>query len=136
MSEEPDYREIMRQRKAEDEKKNGRMGALLVVGLVAAVGGCVTLTSGGGDDEPSAEDLTFDARRVCHGFIDDRLRSPGSSDFEETSEMDVTQSGATYVVRGKVDAQNGFGATVRSNYTCTVRSVGSQWRLESITGLG
>jgi hypothetical protein len=130
-----DFREVMRERKAQVEKKNNRAGMWIAVGIIALVGGCGALLSQAGSDEPSADDLRFDARRVCHDFIDKRLKSPASSDFEETSDMDVTSVGDTYTVRGKVDAQNGFGAMIRSDYTCTVRSIGDRWVLQEITGL-
>ncbi len=100
------------------------MGKWIVAGIVALVEASVLV--GQTDDEetepsePSSDELRYDARRVCHDFIDDRLKSPASSDFEWTSDMNVTYSGGIYVVGGKVDAQNSFGAMIRSDYACTV----------------
>jgi hypothetical protein len=38
-------------------------------------------------------------------------------------------------VTGAVDAQNSFGAMIRSNFTCSVRLDGDTWYLTSLTGL-
>ena len=41
-----------------------------------------------------------------------------------------------YVVRGYVDAENSFGAMIRSNFTCEICDEGDdRWPLVSLTGL-
>lgn len=88
--------------------------------------GCVAMVavSGGDSDEPSADM----ARVMCEGFVEDRLKSPGTADFQ----IPVTTSAGvtTWEVSGSVDAQNSFGATVRLDYICTVHGDSSgEWTL-------
>ena len=72
-----------------------------------------------------------DAKRVCQEqFIPDRLKAPSTAKF---SEVTVSSSGDVYTVTGKVDADNSFGARVRSGFTCIVRDTGKTWRLQSAT---
>lgn len=71
------------------------------------------------------------ARYVCHEFVKDRLKSPGSADFSGES---VEESGTQqWAVVGVVDSQNSFGAMIRNTYSCTVRYAGNdEWRLVSL----
>lgn len=106
------------------------LGLAVVVLVVGAIIGAAT---GGGDDEGGDRELAaFD---VCRDFVKDRLRSPGSAEFrnyfQDDGEVVVTGSGdGPYVVSSTVDSQNGFGALLRSDFTCTVNYTGgSNWRL-------
>lgn len=73
-----------------------------------------------------------DATRVCEDFVKERLKAPATADF---SDLDVTSDAGEYTVTGDVDAQNSFGAKLRSHFTCVVRDSGDQWTLVSVTGL-
>ncbi|QDY06166.1 hypothetical protein FJK98_02470 [Micromonospora sp. HM134] len=96
-------------------------------GLLALLCGMVALD---GDDPPS--DPGPDAERVCQDFVKKRLKAPASAEFTGITH---TGYGSDYTVTGSVDAQNTFGATIRSTFTCQVRDAGDEWRLLSLTGL-
>lgn len=68
------------------------------------------------------------AESVCEQFIDQRLKAPATSEYGFTS---TVRKGMTHwVARGHVDSQNGFGALVRSDFTCQVRHLSDDtWRL-------
>jgi hypothetical protein len=88
-------------------------------------------TGGGGGDQQTLDLGAFD---VCKQFVRDRLKAPGSASFrnffEDDGEVSVTHLGDEYTVVSSVDAQNSFGASLRSNFRCTVTHVsGSSWRL-------
>jgi hypothetical protein len=68
------------------------------------------------------------AQSVCEDHVLGRLKSPSSAEFGST---EVTTM-APYTVTGVVDAQNSFGATLRSSYTCTVSVSNGGWRLVSL----
>lgn len=69
---------------------------------------------------------------ACHGFVEDQLKSPGSADY---SGEDLTHDGSTYTLTGSVDSDNSYGASVRNDFTCVVDKSGSDWTLDSLTGL-
>lgn len=48
---------------------------------------------------------------------------------------DITGTADHYTIREHIDAENSFGAKLRSEFTCEVRVNGDNWRLVSLTGL-
>lgn len=52
--------------------------------------------------------------------VKSRLKSPSTAKFCSYSKAQISNSGGTYTVKGYVDAQNGFGATIRTNFTVTL----------------
>lgn len=95
---------------------NTRGVVLLAVGVVT-LGGC-----GGNGGEGGAY-------RACERAVESTLKAPSTADFSGALGSDITQDGDSYKVAGYVDAENSFGGTVRSNFTCTVRSTGDNWEL-------
>lgn len=108
-----------------------------VIGVfVLVVGGCTIAVTG--DDDGGGEGGRDDigAKVMCEQFIEGRLKSPSSADFQNSGEYVVTGAGNEYTVKGYVDADNSFGASLRANWTCTVRDNGDEsWNLVSLTGI-
>lgn len=69
---------------------------------------------------------------ACHGFVEDQLKSPGSANY---SGENLTHDGSIYTLTGSVDSDNSFGAPIRNDFTCVVDKSGSDWTLDSLTGL-
>lgn len=88
------------------------IGVGIVVAFVAMAMGCQALTEGG-PDEGSAPG----ARDACEQFVDKRLKSPGSADYN----LVATQDGTLWTVTGTVDSENSFGASLRSTVRCSLR---------------
>lgn len=61
MTDEPDHREVMRQRDEAQEKANNRAGFWIVVALVALIGGCSWLVSSDSDDDGPSVSKTTEA---------------------------------------------------------------------------
>jgi hypothetical protein len=56
---------------------------------------------------------------VCQDAMEAQLRTPASADFASLNESTVTEGAGQQVeVRSYVDAQNGFGANVRTDFIC------------------
>lgn len=93
------------------------------------------LVNGGDEDSPAADRATeVGARDVCRQFVERRLKSPSSAEFNE----EQTSGGAgAYVVTGTVDSDNSFGASIRNEYACRVTYQGDgDWRLEDLQMTG
>ncbi len=74
----------------------------------------------------------------CHQFVEQQLKSPSSADFPSNSEHTVTELGEQqWRVSSYVDADNSFGASLRTNWTCEISydDAAGVWTLESLTGL-
>ena len=85
--------------------------------------------------ESIAEDREWDAKSVAEKFARERLKAPSTASFSAEQGIDVTADGL-YIVTGYVDAQNSFGAQLRSRYACTVTPVGGdQWQTRGFCGV-
>lgn len=59
----------------------------------------------------------FDAMVIAEKVVKGNLKSPSTAEFCSSSEYTVSCVGNTWTVKGYVDAQNSFGATLRTNFT-------------------
>lgn len=88
----------------------------LFYGMVAVpvlfVGGCFALLAFAPEDDGNSGGAALVA---CHNSVKAQLRSPGTAKFNDDS---MTEVGERWVIRGSVDAENAFGATVRTRFVC------------------
>lgn len=67
--------------------------------------------------------------------VEQRLKSPGTADFPWTpSKHGSNVATQTYYIEAYVDSQNGFGATLRTNFAAIIRKVGEDdWQVDKLT---
>lgn len=88
----------------------------------------------------SGEPLSESAAVMCEQFVKKNLKSAGSAEFPGVTDADyaktTTLSNAKpwkYKVTGVVDSDNSFGASVRSDYVCTVSTKDNDtWTLDDL----
>lgn len=99
---------------------------LLMIATLCAIGGVIVF--GGVDTkvDPVADNRSTNAEVMCEQFIEQRLKAPATAEYPKP---ETSKDGATYTVRGGVDSENGFGAKIRTAYTCVVRDNGDTWTL-------
>ena len=122
------------------EDGNGGRGCLIAIGITIALVVIFSILGSGDDDGggDSADELRFGAFDVCTQFVEERLKAPGTASFrnyfEDDGEVTVTGVGdGPYTVRSSVDAQNSFGAEIRTDFTCIVTHQGDgNWRLNDL----
>jgi hypothetical protein len=107
-----------------------RYGVLTLIAIAVLAAICLGATALNGSSKSA--DQGPGAEQACKDFVKDRLKAPATANF---SGVDHTSSGSAYTVTGDVDAQNSFGAKLRSHFTCVVRDAGAEWKLESLTGI-
>jgi hypothetical protein len=116
----------------ESEKKQTAF-ARAVAGLVA-IGLVVWLVAAMAGHKNSSHDDgggKFMAQQMCHDFLKQRLKSPSSAHFPDDALRSLSAN--TYTVSGPVDAENSFGAAIRSSYVCKVKYAGGdKWNLISM----
>lgn len=56
----------------------------------------------------------------CEDAVAEQLKAPDTADFDSRA-----KEGDTWLVTGTVKAENSFGATVQSDYRCTVAITGN-----------
>lgn len=68
------------------------------------------------------------AIRACQENVTGQLRSPSSASFPPTREHRTRESRDGWHVSGWVDADNAFGANLRTRWDCTAtRSEDGRW---------
>lgn len=66
-------------------------------------------------------------------FVKEKLKAPATADFPWSDPSFVTPLGNNrYQVVSYVDAQNSFGAKIRTNFSCIVREGSGTWHLENM----
>lgn len=100
------------------------LGLLAFAVPIAAIWGFVEYRSGGAVERKAVEQ--------CESAVKDKMKSPSTAEFPGTraheggdfvlgdipSRYQSMDAVSVWVVAGPVDAQNGFGATVRSDFNC------------------
>jgi hypothetical protein len=92
---------------------------------------CVKLNKDANKPRPITDK---DAAIMAQVYVKYRLKSPATAKFPSTDHFLVKRNSPagdtlTWEVRGYVDAQNSFGATVRERFTCRIERQGGQWGL-------
>ena len=82
---------------------------------------------------PEHDELS--AQSIIEEFVTRKLKSPSTADFEFGFSSKIDKVGEKgYEVDSYVDSQNGFGATIRTNFHCEVEYTGnSNWNLIDLT---
>lgn len=121
-------------------KKKSKLGigVLVFVALVFVL--IVALGSGGGSDSadkasappaaPPPEHSAIEAYSMSQDFCRNNLKAPSTAKFPWVAPHVEDLGDGEYRVSSYVDAENSFGAKIRTNYICTVKYVGDdKWRL-------
>lgn len=85
---------------------------------VLVIGGCNILSAVGHNSAPSESGMQSTATVACRTAVKDQLKAPRTAKFSDES---VSGSSGAYIVVGNVDAENSFGALVRSGFRCSAR---------------
>lgn len=89
--------------------------------------------SGCAESDPCTDDIG--AWVMAKSFVEDRLKSPSSAKFPWYSEDRVTRlDECAFLVEGYVDAQNSFGATIRTDFLLRLKYMrgSDSYRLENL----
>lgn len=125
-----------KKQKAAEKNKQAGQGCLIFIAIIAVVGIIIWATSGSNDSSTSSStpeqvvtlpngDTVNDtlANVLCRDQIRDQLRAPSTAEFPNPFSSDYTRptkSGNTWRNTIRVDAQNAFGAMVRSQWFCEI----------------
>lgn len=94
------------------------IGAIL---LICTICGCVFFAM----MNNGTKDYKTMALVQCEIYVQNRLKSPSSAKFASTSNSNIQDLGnSVYQVNSYVDAQNSFGAMLRTDYSCKIEYTG------------
>jgi hypothetical protein len=136
---EPPQPEIVQTAPVSEPKKKGNRGCMVLL-ILAVIGMVLWLAArqsggggGGGGVATSTVNPHVDAWYTCREFIDQNLKSPTSAKYQTYNSGGVVENGSGYEVSIQVDAQNSFGAMIRSTFVCKISKVGTSWRLDDLS---
>lgn len=95
------------------------LGLIIGMLLMVILGGWI-LAKMNDDDSSDKEKLHQSCYYYSKRLVEDNLKSPKSADFPLYSESFITDKGDTVIVSAYVDADNSFGANVRTYYEATI----------------
>lgn len=84
--------------------------------------------------QPDQRDWSYEAWYRCRADAARGLKAPSTASFSSYDESHVTkqQAAQAYSVGGWVDAQNSFGAMLRSQWVCTAQRVShDEWHVQA-----
>lgn len=83
---------------------------------------------------PESQPTTVDAWLMAKQFVTDNLKSPATAQFPSYGKENVQAlDGGDFQVAGYVDSQNGFGALLRTDWTCRLHYQGREkWLLRGL----
>lgn len=115
-------------------QQNSVVGCGIVLVLLFVVGMCVNTVDESSETAPARSHDEITAYTMCQKFVEDRLKAPRTAKFPwSASELTTDLGDGRYQVRAHVDAENSFGAMLRTRFVCTVQWVsGETWHLESL----
>lgn len=105
-------------RKLESDKLGARIIAVLLIGL--AIWSQI-YTPSTNIEEESKQDNSMQAYVYCEDWVKDRLKAPSTADFPTLPLKVVKEGNDKYLVYSYVDAQNGFGAMIRTKFICETK---------------
>ena len=120
-------------------------GAIIVIAIIIGFFRCVVCDdeSAGSSSQATQKDPKHDHDAVmawimCENFVKRNLKSPSTAsfggvfdgDYQDPKTHAIHKGGGEYICRGFVDAQNSFGAKIRSQFVVTVKYDGkTMWNL-------
>lgn len=106
---------------------------ILIIGFILFVWMTGGFTDKRSPQEKRHEELSSEAFVVSQDFIRKHLKAPSTSQFAAQRESEVVSTDdTTFTVTSYVDAQNSFGAMIRSRYICEMRRIGeNNWEMLS-----
>lgn len=87
------------------------------------------------DDDPNYAEYKGVYHNFCYA-VEQEIDSPATAEFQDFSTSLVTKNGeGNYTVKAYVDAENGFGAMVRSTFTMSIQYTedGSQFSYQILS---
>ncbi|WP_460284817.1 hypothetical protein [Clostridium botulinum] len=74
-------------------------------------------SSGRGDESEER----YKAYETAKSYVEDELKSPTTAEFASINEAKITKLGIDeYKIESYVNAQNGFGAKIKSTFSCRI----------------
>lgn len=104
--------------------------AMAVAVLLLAAAACGG--DSGGEAAADEPDRTEEAINVCRQSVEGKLKAPATAEWSDEAAESQNARDDYVLVTGSVDAENGFGALIRMEWTCNARLLSDDdWSVET-----
>jgi hypothetical protein len=122
---------------AKTKNEEWSVGNKILIGLIILIFIALTVEINS-EDKKLKQPTQFDAIVMTQIFVKRNLKSPSTAEFPSSydftaGEVEVPTYGKVWRVVGYVDSQNGFGAMIRTSFTCELKPIGDKWQLIDLT---
>lgn len=124
----------------EEQQKINKIASVIVLGIALFIvfkffAGSSSETNVAQSPEISVQPSKVEVYAMSKEFVKKQLKSPSTAKFPTYSDDFVTDMGENkFLVASYVDAENSFGAKVRTRYSCILQYIEEtgKWQLEDI----
>lgn len=102
-------------------KFNARLLTLLVSGMF------IFMAFGSEEEKKNVSDMKTEAFTISKNFVTASLKAPASADFPLLDFKSSYIGDSTFLISSYVDAQNSFGAKIRTYFRVKLRYNGGDW---------
>ncbi len=95
--------------------------------LAATIFIFIFLAYGSKDEEPNPAELESKAFIISQHFVKEKVKAPSTAQFPSFDFQSIHLGEGRYKVTSYVDAQNSFGAMIRTNYTAILKYNSGDW---------
>lgn len=115
-------------------KKKGCIAAIILIVAVIVIVVVNKKSNDSSSSSYSSSDRKLDAWVCMQNIVSAKLKNPAGAKFPSYKSSYVTSLGSNdYKIEAYVDATNGFGATIRTYFTCTLTLTGSGYTNGRVT---
>jgi len=119
---------ISKTKALEDDKKSYLLLSVILFSVAVFLSFYKPSHNSSNSSDNSEQDNKELAYIYCQDWVKDRLVAPSTADFP-LEPVDVTKKDDKYYVESYVDAQNSFGAKIRTKFICETKCDGRTWSL-------
>lgn len=138
IEEEEKLRASLREKGEKKKQSKQAIGCLIVILIVVVF--FIIIFSGGGGGTPTIQQGTSDTMAYIQSqaYVKTALKSPASAKFPFADYEYKKYEDDSYLITSYVDAQNSFGAIIRSDYSTVLKYLGGEdadpnnWELKKL----
>lgn len=110
-----------------EQARENMKGCLMIFGMfvsIPVVIFAIIMIIGMTSNDSSGREAQYSAERACKSHVSSLLKAPSTASIKVTSS---TENSDGWSFGGTVDAENSFGASIRSTWVCNASGEAGDW---------
>lgn len=106
---------------AYEKKKQNKSALVVAIILAVLVLSYLVISENSKEEKIFEKDLKIDAFVIAKNFIRQNLKAPSTAEFQSYPEATISNDGNQFTIYTYVDAQNSFGAMIRTHFRVVLK---------------